>query len=63
MKTIDDKIEEWHNGAGADMELHEYLGMSWKEYQQFIGRLVWTKEEIEESTKESQRVWEELKWD
>jgi len=26
-------VEDWHEGReGAGMELHEYLGMSWKEY-------------------------------
>ncbi|OLS61212.1 hypothetical protein [Pseudomonas putida] len=33
-EEIDRFVEDWHEGrAGADMELHEYLGMSWEEYQ------------------------------
>jgi len=27
-------VEAWHEGrGGADMGLHQYLGMSWEEYQ------------------------------
>jgi len=29
---IDDYISEWHEGAGEDQELHEYLGLTWEEY-------------------------------
>lgn len=29
-------IEAWHEGrAGADAELHDYLGMTWSEYQRW----------------------------
>lgn len=33
-EEIDRFVEDWHEGrVGADMELHEYLGMAWEEYQ------------------------------
>ncbi|KPW43560.1 hypothetical protein ALO95_02880 [Pseudomonas syringae pv. antirrhini] len=33
-EEIDQFVEDWHEGReGADVELHEYLGMSWEEYQ------------------------------
>lgn len=33
-EEIEQFVEDWHEGReGADMELHEYLGMSWEEYQ------------------------------
>lgn len=32
MTDIDQKVEDWHNGAGEGQELHEYLGLSWEEY-------------------------------
>ncbi len=33
-EEIDHFVEAWHEGReGADMSLHEYLGMEWSEYQ------------------------------
>jgi hypothetical protein len=33
-EEIEQFVEAWHEGRdGAGMELHEYLGMSWEEYQ------------------------------
>ena len=33
-EEIDQFVEDWHDGRqGADMQLHEYLGMKWEEYQ------------------------------
>lgn len=30
---IDDFVQDWHDGkAGAEQDLHDYLGMSWGEY-------------------------------
>ena len=31
-EAIDDCVDEWHNGAGENLELHEYLGFTWEEY-------------------------------
>lgn len=37
IEDIDDYVLEWHESrAGADQELHEFLGMTWDEY------LVWS---------------------
>jgi hypothetical protein len=34
---IDDYIDFWHNGVeGENQELHEYLGMSWDEYSEYV---------------------------
>ncbi|NAS97186.1 hypothetical protein CU664_09135 [Pseudomonas syringae pv. actinidifoliorum] len=36
-QEIEQFVEDWHEGReGADMELHEYLGMSWDEYQIWV---------------------------
>jgi hypothetical protein len=33
---IDPFVRDWHEGRqGADMELHDYLGMTWEEYQRW----------------------------
>ena len=32
---IDDAVEEWHE-SDSDLELHEYLGMSWDEYKDWF---------------------------
>ena len=34
-RTVDDMIDDWHNGD-SDLELHEYLGMSLEEYENFV---------------------------
>jgi hypothetical protein len=33
---FDDAVEAWHDGAGFDMSLHKYLGMTWDEYKRVI---------------------------
>lgn len=34
---LDQRIEDWHEGrAGVDQPLHEYLGLSWAEYADWI---------------------------
>ncbi|MDX9625921.1 hypothetical protein [Pseudomonas fragariae (ex Marin et al. 2024)] len=34
---IEQFIADWHEGrAGAGMELHAYLGMTWEEYRQWL---------------------------
>lgn len=36
-ENIDKYIEKWHSGEeGIGLELHEYLGVSWDEYQQWV---------------------------
>lgn len=33
-EEVDQFVEAWHEGReGADLALHEYLGMRWEEYQ------------------------------
>jgi hypothetical protein len=33
-EEIDQFVEAWHEGReGKDLELHEFLGMEWREYQ------------------------------
>lgn len=33
LDEIDDYIDEWHDSDSTnDLELHEFLGMSWEEY-------------------------------
>lgn len=34
-QSIDDRIEEWHKG-NSNLELHEYLGMTFEEYKKFV---------------------------
>lgn len=33
---IHDRIAQWHDGDGAGQELHEYLGLTWDEYKNWI---------------------------
>jgi hypothetical protein len=35
---VDDWVQNWHAGRGGDQELHEYLGLSWPEYQLWVER-------------------------
>lgn len=35
-RKIESKIEEWHNGAGDGQDLHEYLGWSKQEYDNWV---------------------------
>lgn len=35
IEEIDDFIDEWHESA-REIELHEFLGMSWKEYSAWV---------------------------
>lgn len=32
---IADRIDAWHN-SDSDLPLHDYLGMTWEEYQQWV---------------------------
>jgi hypothetical protein len=34
-EMLDDKIDEWHNNANCNM-LHDYLGMTWSEYGEWV---------------------------
>lgn len=36
LDTMDDWIEAWHAGPETGRSLHQYLQMSWTEYQQFV---------------------------
>jgi hypothetical protein len=33
---VDALVEEWHNGAGKDRPLHEFLGMTKEQYAEWI---------------------------
>lgn len=35
-EEFEEKVEEWHNGAGHGLTLHEYLGISWYKYCKFV---------------------------
>lgn len=34
--NIDDLIDAWHDGAGEDQALHEYLGWTWEQYKKWV---------------------------
>lgn len=37
LDDIDDYVERWSDGEeGQNIELHEYLGMSWEEYSIWV---------------------------
>jgi hypothetical protein len=31
-EEIHDYLDIWHDGSDNDLELHEYLGMTWEQY-------------------------------
>lgn len=35
-EDINDYIHKWHLGDDISLELHEYLGMTWDEYAQWV---------------------------
>jgi len=35
-KELYEQIESWHKGAGADQNLHEFLGWTWDEYARWV---------------------------
>lgn len=35
-EELDERIDAWHNGDGDDLELHEYLGVSWQDYAAWV---------------------------
>lgn len=35
-QQFEDKVEEWHNGAGYGLALHEYMGISWLQYCKYV---------------------------
>jgi hypothetical protein len=35
-EQIDAFIEAWHDGDGAGVGLHDYLGLTWPEYQEWV---------------------------
>ncbi|MFB6860487.1 hypothetical protein ACFCZQ_09320 [Streptomyces virginiae] len=37
---IDSYIDAWHDGEGAELELHEFLGMTWDEYRLWVEKPV-----------------------
>lgn len=34
--NVDDRVAAWHDGAGMDMPLHEYLGWNWGQYKDWV---------------------------
>lgn len=33
---LDKLVNDWHNGAGEGLSLHEYLGVSWEDYAAWV---------------------------
>lgn len=44
-EEIDDEIDEWHDSSRKLPPLHEFLGMSWEEYQLWVEK-PWTLKSI-----------------
>lgn len=36
VNELDNQVDDWHNGQGAGQELHEYLSLSWADYNFFV---------------------------
>lgn len=40
LEEFDEKVDQWHKipfgSPGHDMHLHEYLGMTWLQYKEWI---------------------------
>ncbi len=34
--NINDYIDEWHKNYNTNLPLHEYLGMTWREYKYYV---------------------------
>lgn len=34
-EDIDSYVDKWHEGTESELDLHEYLGLSWEEYQEW----------------------------
>lgn len=37
-RSIDDAIDAWHE-SDSNLELHEWLGMTWEKYRRFVERM------------------------
>ncbi len=37
ISDIDDYVDSWHDGS-SDLDLHEFLGMTWDEYRLWVER-------------------------
>jgi hypothetical protein len=33
---MEDLVEHWHNGEGDGQPLHEFLGMTWEQYADWV---------------------------
>lgn len=54
LDTMDDWIDAWHAGPDTGKSLHQYLQMSWEEYQTFVQRpLEWAQNILRRKTKVS----------
>jgi len=36
VNSLEDKVEAWHEGDGHLQELHEYLSLTWQDYNHFV---------------------------
>lgn len=39
-EAVDTLVGLWHDGAGLGLELHEFLGWTWREYARWVERSV-----------------------
>lgn len=56
LETMDDWITAWHDGPETGRALHQYLQMSWTEYQEFVQRpQTWAQNILDKRSKDHSR--------
>lgn len=48
-EQIEDKVSEWHNSDNP-IPLHEYIGITWEEYKEYVQG--WANTQVEDTTTE-----------
>lgn len=52
IKSIDDLIDDWHDGAGEGKTLREYLGLTVDQYRELVRGVMWRPDMPDDGLKE-----------
>lgn len=48
LDSMDDWVHVWHTGPNVGIPLHEFLGLSWEEYKEWVQRpLEWAQKVLQ----------------